>query len=175
MAPAGINLDEKKSASDYQPEYKTVEESISPWVVGQESEMPWKITRQTKIPILNDTERVLLQFMEIKYLEQIFDKEDNGYFKPLKMLVYYSINENYFVQFNGQKIRLLNEKIAPDFDPNEPFIDVKRFKIKKAKAYFNFTYKDYHVQMQLRRVGEGWKRHKLKVKKNKEIKVNMTF
>lgn len=175
LTPTIKNIEEEKSTADYQPKYEVLEESFSPWVVGQKSEMPWKITRQTKIPILNETERVLNQLMDTKYLEQIFEKEENGYFKPLKMLVHYSVNENYFIQFKGDKIRLLNEEIAPDFDPNEPFIDVEKFKIKKTKALFNFTYKDYHVQMQLRRVGEGWKRHKLKVKKKKEVQVNMTF
>lgn len=175
LAPSIKNIEKEKTISDYQPKYETTEEAISPWIVGQESEMPWKIKRQGKIPILNETERVLQQFMNTKYLEQIFEKESNGYFKPLKMLVHYSVNENYFVHFNGNKIRLLNEEISPDFDPNEPFIDVKRFKIKKTKAYFNFSYNDYQVQMQLRRVGEGWKRHKLKVKKDKKLLTNISF
>lgn len=175
LALSQKDIRKEKTFPGYQPKYKTIEESISPWVDGQPSEMPWKIKRQTKTPILNETERVLQQFMDTKYLGQIFEKEENGYFKPLNMLVYYSVNENYFIRFKGQKIRLINEKIAPDFDPNEPFIDVKRFKIKNSKAYFTFTYKDYHVQMQLRRAGEGWKRHKLKVKHKKNVKVNMTF
>jgi hypothetical protein len=59
--------------------------------------MPWKIKRQVKTPILNETQRILQRFMDTKYLEQVFEKEENGYFKPLKMLVYYSVNENYFI------------------------------------------------------------------------------
>lgn len=175
LALAIKNIGKEKTITGYQPKNKTTEEAISPWVVGQESEMPWKIKRQVNTPILNETERVLQRFMDTKYLEQIFEKEENDYFKPLKMLVYYSVNENYFIQFKGNKIRLLKKEISPDFDPNEPFIDVKRFKIKKTKAYFNFTYKDYQVQMQLRRVGEGWKRHKLKVKKDKQFLTNISF
>lgn len=175
LSPTVKVTEKEKTFLGYQPKYETVDEPYSPWVVGEPSVMPWKITKQINVPILNDTERVLKQFMDTKYLGQIFEKEENGYFKPLNMVVYYSINENYFVRFKGQKVRLLNEKFAPDFDPNEPFIDVKRFKIKRSKAYFTFTYKDYHVQMQLRKVGEGWKRQKLKVKHNKDVKVNMTF
>ncbi|MFK7774291.1 MAG: hypothetical protein AB8F94_19235 [Saprospiraceae bacterium] len=175
LASSLNHIEKEKSNSDYQTEYETTEETLSPWVIGEKSEMPWKIKRQTRTPILNETERVLQQFMNTKYLEQIFEKEETGYFKPLKMLVHYSLNENYFVHFKGEKIRLINEEISPDFDLNDPFIDLKKFKIKKTKAYFNFTYKDHHVQMQLRKVGEGWKRHKLKVKKNKDVLVNMTF
>lgn len=175
LTPSQNVIKKEKTPLGYLPKYKTLEEHISPWVDGSSSEIPWKIKRQTKIPILNETERVIQQFMDTKYLDQIFEKKENGYFKSLIMLVNYSFNENYFVRFNGQKVRLLNEKIAPDFDPNEPYIDVKRFKIKKSKAYFTFTYKDHHVQMQLRRIGEGWKRHKLKVKHKKEVTVNMTF
>ncbi len=175
LTPSFKNIEKEEFILNEESKYETIEESFSPWVVGHASEMPWKIKRQTKIPILNETERVLQKFMDTKYLEQIFDKGENGYFKPLKILTYYSLNENYFTHFKGERIRLMNEKISPDFDPNEPFIDVEKFKIKKTKAYFTFTYKDYFVQMQLRKVGEGWKRHKLKVKKNKEVKVNMTF
>ncbi|MFK8008994.1 MAG: hypothetical protein AB8H03_21710 [Saprospiraceae bacterium] len=175
LAPSVRFIEKEKIITDDQRKYKTTEKVFSPWVVGQESEMPWKIKRQYRTPILNETERVIQQFLETKYLEQIFEKEENGYFKPLKMLVYYSINENYLVHFKGERIRLVNEKISPDFDLNEPFIDVKKFKIKKTKAFFNFTYKDYQVQMQLRRVGEGWKRHKLKVKKNKELLTNISY
>jgi len=175
LSPTIKNMEKEKTIPVYQSESIITEEAFSPWVVGQESEMPWKIKKLTKVPILNETELVLQQFMNTKYLEQIFEKEENGYFKPLKMLVHYSINENYFVHFKGDKIRLINEEISPDFNPNEPFIDLEKFKIRKTKAHFNFSYKDYQVQMQLRRVGEGWKRHKLKVKKNKEVKINMTF
>lgn len=175
LVPSIKNFEEKNSISDFQRKYKTSEKVFSPWVVGQESEMPWKIKKKFKTPILNETERVLQQFMNTKYLEQIFEKKENGYFKPLIMLTHYSLNENNFVHFKGEKIRLLNEEISPDFNPNDPFINVKKFKIKKSKAFFSFSYKDFHVQMQLRRVDEGWKRHKLKVKENKEVKVNMTF
>lgn len=175
LAPTTKYIETVNSIPGYQPKYKTTEETFSPWVVGQSSEMPWKIKRQTRVPILNETERVLQEFMNTKYLEQIFEKEENGYFKPLKMLTHYSFNENHFVHFKGEKVRLLYEEIAPDFDPTAPFIDVRKFKIKKSKAFFNFSYKDFQVQMQLRRVGEGWKRNKLKVKKNKKVEVNMTF
>lgn len=175
LVPSIKNIEIEKIIPDYQSIDEPTEEAFSPWVVGQKSEMPWKIKRQVKTPILNETERILQRFMDTKYLEQVFEKEENGYFKPLKMLVYYSVNENYFIKFKGSKIRLLKEEISPDFNPNEPFIDVKRFKIKKTKAYFNFSYNDYQVQMQLQRVGEGWKRHKLKVKKNKKLVTNISF
>lgn len=175
LAPTLNNIEKEIRTSNSNSKITTKEEVFSPWVVGQESEMPWKIKRQFRTPILNETERVIQKFMDTKYLDQIFEKEENGYFKPLKMLVYYSINENNFVHFKGKKVRLLNEKISPDFDPNEPFIDVKKFRIRKTKAFFNFTYNDYHVQMQLKRVDEGWKRHKLKVKKGKELLTNISF
>jgi len=172
-----IKKNESKTVfQGYQPKSKTDELVVSPWVSGEEaSSVNWKIKRNMNAPIKNETEIVLQHFLNTKYLEQVFERNENGYHKPLKMLVHYSINEYYNVHFLGRKVRLLNEIVAPDFDPNKPYVDVKKFRIKKSKAIFNFTYKDYNIQMELRRVGEGWKRHKLKVKQNKELKVNMKF
>lgn len=156
-------------------EIQTIEETFNPWVSGPPSEMSWKIRKRSKVPILNESERVLQKCMNTKYLEQIFDKSENGYFKPLNMVTNYSIDENYFVQFREQRVRLISEKLAPDFDPTQPHINIKRFKINKNKAIMVFDYKDYHVIIQLRRVQQGWKRHRLRVKKNKNLIVKKYY
>lgn len=171
--PFVVELENKIVVSN--SEDKTVEETFNPWVSGPPSEMSWKIKKRSKAPFLNESERVLQQCMNTKYLEQIFDKSENGYFEPLNMVTNYAFDENYFVQFRDQRVRLISEKLAPDFDPSQPHINIKRFKINKNKAIMVFDYKDYHVIIQLRRVQQGWKRHRLKVKKNKDLIFKKSF
>ncbi len=154
--------------------------SFSPWVSegsGGNNEMEWSINQRGRVKVLNEKEKALKVFMGTHYLDRIFEKNPSGEFNPLTLVSNALISVNDKVTFLNKKVRVIEALNAPEFDPDSPFINVSRFKVKNNKAILKFNYKDYDISMQLRKKGNGdrWIRTKLKIKNKNKTEVNIRF
>lgn len=154
--------------------------SFSPWVSegsGGNNHMEWSINQRGRVKVLSEKERALKVFMETHYLNRIFEKNPDGEFHPLTLVSNYLISADDEVTFLHKKVRVIEEPIAPEFDPNSPYINISRFKVKNNKAILKFKYKDYDVSMHLRKKANGdrWIRTKLKIKNKNKTEVNIRF
>jgi len=174
-----ITNNSKKTRHPENPE--TIEnKSFSPWVSegsGGNNQMEWSIIQSGRVKILNEKELALKAFMETHYLERIFEKDKNGIYSPLTIVSNSSLLEDTNVKFKNKKIRVIETTVAPEFDPNVPFINISRFRVRSKKATLRFKYKDYDVSIQLKKKENHnqWIRSKLKVKNNKKTEVDITF
>jgi len=108
-------------------------------------------------------------------LERIFEKDELGRFLPLTIVGNYYLNQNGWINFKGERVRIIDEPLAPEFNPKNPHVDITKFRVRKKRATLKFNYKNHSIFIQLKRNGNRWEYHKLKAKKGNEKVVDINF
>jgi len=148
----------------------------SPWVVGDGATNPeWGIVKMNANRIFSEKEIILKKIFDLYYLNQIFEKDDHRRTLPLTIVSNFQFLSDTWIEYQGAKVRVIEEPFAPEFNPKNPFIDITKFRIKKKKATLRFKYNNHSVFIQLKKNGSQWEYHKLKAKKGNNKLVDITF
>lgn len=102
-------------------------------------------------------EEVLQEFIKVEQLERIFEKDEQGAFKPLTIAVNDHFPADLNLQYAGKAVTILSAEEGKKVDATMAVLNITDFKMKKdKKAQLKFTYKDVKVSMRLRKMNGTW-------------------
>lgn len=102
-------------------------------------------------------EEVLQEFIKVEQLERIFEKDEQGTFKPLTIAVNNHFPADLKLQYAGKAVKILSGAENSPLDNTTAVLNITDFKMKKdKKAQLKFTYKDVKVSMRMRKMNGTW-------------------
>lgn len=102
-------------------------------------------------------EEVLQEFIKVEQLERIFEKDEQGAFKPLTIAVNDHFPTDLNLQYAGKAVSILSAEEGKKVDATMAVLNITDFKMKKdKKAQLKFTYKDVKVSMRMRKMNGTW-------------------
>ncbi|MEM6964108.1 MAG: hypothetical protein AAF573_05020 [Bacteroidota bacterium] len=143
----------------------------SPWVVGDGAKnSDWGFVQNNDFTKSTKTSKVIQKCLDLKYLEKVFEKDEDGKFLPLTMASNFYFADHVPVFFKDKKILVVGVSQMG----SRPHINVTKYRVKGNRASFKFKYKDYRIGIQLKKISGQWQYHKLKVKSDTD-KIDITF
>lgn len=161
---ASLQISNKKSKLQFFFDNTTVIVGLNKTAFGWESDFT-SISRDN--PQLNSYREILQLFLEAESIQEIFEKDNQGNYKPLVIITNGKFDKNIQLNHGGKMVKLIHEKDSPEYNPNEAFLDVKKFKLRRKKAIFDFNYKGYEVKLEFKKDNNLWSRTKSSVMINR--------
>jgi len=105
---------------------------------------------------INSSRTIIQQSLDEDILKELFEKDLDGNFKPLVIVTNGKISRELQLDFAGKMIKVFRFKDDAGLNPNEPYLDITRFKLKKKKSILSFKYKGLNARIELKRENGIW-------------------